>query len=288
MSTFKNYLNTYVFETELPGSGKTIAFRPITTGQIKKLLLYETSNDSDSIEDALDELINECVVKPEGFDISKLYLQDRFFLLVEMRKATRGNLFNFQTQCSSCGSQTQQVLKLSDLPIKKLSISTPAVNIPDPVELPKVQKKGKLVEKKPNVVKKEKIINISDWNILELNENISVKLMLITRKIQKEAKDIFDKRHVGKEISDVEKAIKLATLLYALSIESIITPDGEETDIPLEDREFLLNNISQTENDKILKWFDDNDFGIDFSFEAVCSQCNVTEKREIPLENFFY
>ena len=53
MSDFKKYLNVYQFETTLPGTGELIQFKPITTGQIKKLLVYEGSENLNIIENIL-------------------------------------------------------------------------------------------------------------------------------------------------------------------------------------------------------------------------------------------
>ena len=88
MSDFKKYLNVYEFETTLPGSGVTIKFKPITTGQMKKLLVYENETDPSMVEEAMDELINSSV-STEGFDVKDVWLQDRFFLLVEIRRKTK-------------------------------------------------------------------------------------------------------------------------------------------------------------------------------------------------------
>lgn len=290
MSNFKNYLNTYVFETVLPGRGDTISFKPITTGQIKKLLLYETSNEPMSMEDALDEMINECIDKPENFDVKKLYLQDRFFLLVEIRKATRGNIYSFQSECTSCGSQSQQIVKLSDLSVTYLNKNV------------KVEKKESITEKKPTTKKtaiseKKKEVKtvtyeakeeVNDWNIVKLNENISVKLSLITRDMQIIAFNMIKEKYKNGEMNEIQRTLELTTILYALSIESIITPEGEESDVSMEDKIFLLDNIQQSEQEKISNWYDVNDFGIDFSFDVECMHCHNKERKAVPVENFFY
>lgn len=287
-SNFRNYINTYVFETDLPGSGVSVSFRPVTTGQIKKLLLYETTNEPTAMESALDEMIGECVVKPENFKISDLYIQDRFYLLVEIRKATRGATYNFQTECTSCGSQTQQSINLSSLPVTKLNKSTKKQESIRPMV--NKQKKNRLVEKTDNVEIMSPEPEITEWDVVKLNDNISVRLSLVTREMQKTAFSLFMNKHGNNidNVSDVEKTIDITTTLYALCVTGIITPEGEENDLPLEERIFLLDNIQQSEQDKISQWFDSNDFGIDFSFDVRCSHCGYTEKKAVPVENFFY
>ena len=42
--SFKNYLNVYEFDTVLPGTGAKLKIKPITTGIMKELLLYESAD----------------------------------------------------------------------------------------------------------------------------------------------------------------------------------------------------------------------------------------------------
>jgi len=120
MSTnFKNYINVYEFECELPGSGKIIKYKPITTGQMKKLLIYENETSPVIQEKALDDLISSSVIDKD-FDINKLYLEDRFFLLIEMRKNTKGKKFKFDFKCPKCKTVSQQLIDLDSLKVVKL------------------------------------------------------------------------------------------------------------------------------------------------------------------------
>lgn len=271
MSNFKRYLNVYEFETVLPGSGETIKFKPITTGQIKKLLIYEGAEEPEVIEKALDEIIEGCVVT-EGFDIKKLFLPDRFFLLLELRKITKGNLYQFQSICPSCSSQSLQTVDLQKLPIKKLNIP-----VKPSVKLQKGVKKAPVVE-----VKEEPEV---EWNVIQLNKDIAVRVLPVSRGVQIQASDIMKSTFPDAPI--VEKAVNISTIIYALVIQEVITRDGVESDLSLEDKIYLLDNITQKELEKLTSWFDTNEFGIDFTFEVVCPQCLLKVKREVPMEDFF-
>ena len=116
---FVKYLNIYEFETVLPGSGKVVKFKPLTTGQLKKLLVYEKETNIIKQEEAIDELIKSCVIS-DDFDIDDLYLQDRFFLLIEIRKKTKGETYEFTFKCPECESQIINNLNLDDMPVKRL------------------------------------------------------------------------------------------------------------------------------------------------------------------------
>ena len=54
---FYDHVNVYDFSCELPGSKETIQFKPVSTGQIKKLLTYENESNYVLQEQALDDLI---------------------------------------------------------------------------------------------------------------------------------------------------------------------------------------------------------------------------------------
>lgn len=105
MSNYKKYLNVYEFDVTLPGTGETIRIKPLTTGQIKKLLIYENERDPKIIDTILDDMINDTVISPEDFTVDNLSLQDRFFLLVEIRKKSKGNLYKFKWTCPQCDTQ---------------------------------------------------------------------------------------------------------------------------------------------------------------------------------------
>ena len=120
VSNFRNYLNVYEFECTLPGSKEVIRFKPITTGQLKKLLIYEKEVSPIIQEKALDELISSSVIS-DNFDIKNLYLEDRFFLLIEIRKNTKGEIFEFNYKCPKCNTISIIKLDLNKLKVKPMS-----------------------------------------------------------------------------------------------------------------------------------------------------------------------
>lgn len=283
---FKRYLNMYEWETVLPGSGVKLKYKPITTGQIKRLLLYEDMDDVVAIENAMDNLVTECVVT-EGFNIKDLFLQDRFFLTVEIRNVTKGNKYTFPSTCLECGSQTFQTVDLAKLPVKKLKLDDITVKVP--VQSPVTpKKKGKLtiVEtnspevEKPKTVLEEK----KPWNYIKINDNIGITVNLITRRLQENVMSLLQ----DKTLTDEQRFVEVGLLSYAGAIESIITPDGTEKDISFEDKAYFINNLMPAEKEKIDEWYASHDFGIDFKFKVKCIHCENEAERVIPLENFFY
>ncbi len=114
---FKQFLNVFEFETILPGSGEKIKFKPMTTGQLKKLLSYEKNQNLKIIEDVVDNLISECVLT-KNFDINDLYLQDRFYLLIKLREKTKGSNYEITWTCPKCNSQILSIIDISKLNVK--------------------------------------------------------------------------------------------------------------------------------------------------------------------------
>lgn len=120
MSGFKQHFNVYNFSCKLPGNGETINFKPLTTKEIKKLLVYENVTEYQEVENILDEMIKSSVLDEE-FNIDDLYLQDRFFLLTEIRKKSKGETLEFEEDCPSCQSQNYHVIDLDQLLVAKLN-----------------------------------------------------------------------------------------------------------------------------------------------------------------------
>jgi len=112
----KGLIETYEFPCKLVGSGQELMIKPITTGQMKKILAYEDESDPYVVERALDKLISDCVIT-EDFNIDDLYLQDRFNLLLELRKVTKGNMYRFTYKCPKCGVENMVSIDLTKLEV---------------------------------------------------------------------------------------------------------------------------------------------------------------------------
>jgi transcription elongation factor Elf1 len=116
---FLDYVNVYEFECTLPGSKEVIKFKPVITAQIKKLLTYENETNYIIQEKALDELISSSVLS-DNFNIDDLYIYDRMFLLMEIRKKTKGEVIEFKFTCPECGSQSLNRFDLNNLKLIQL------------------------------------------------------------------------------------------------------------------------------------------------------------------------
>lgn len=111
---FYDFINVYEFSCELPGSKEEVKFKPVNTAQIKKLLTYENETNYVIQEQAIDELIASSILS-ENFDINEQYIYDRLFLLIELRKKTKGEILEFQIACPECKSQSINRVNLDEL-----------------------------------------------------------------------------------------------------------------------------------------------------------------------------
>jgi len=116
---FYDRVNVYEFTCELPGNKQEVKFKPVNTGLLKKLLTYENETNIIIQEQALDDLISSSVLS-EDFNIDELYLEDRFYLLVELRKKGKGEVLEFSLTCPQCKSQTLNRIDLDKMPVKPL------------------------------------------------------------------------------------------------------------------------------------------------------------------------
>ena len=116
---FIDRVNVYEFTCKLPGLNQEVKFKPVNTGQLKKLLTYENETNLIVQEQALDDLISSSVLS-EDFNSDELYLEDRFYLLVELRKKTKGEVLEFTYTCPKCKSQTLNRVDLNSLKVKPL------------------------------------------------------------------------------------------------------------------------------------------------------------------------
>ena len=133
-------------------------------------------------------------------------------------------------------------------------------------------------------VKKLDMSKIDD--VIQLDDNLSVKMGFITREIER---DGF--RLAKKTTAKASESMRLAEstiLIQALAIRSIITPDGEDTEVSVKDKQFFLEEIPQQLYEKITEWYEANNFGVDFKSTVNCLSCDYDEEINIPMEDFFF
>ena len=157
-----SYLNEHEFTYTVKETEEELTFKPITTGQMKNLLVYEEENMA-TVEQVLDDIVMGCVTT-DGFDVLSLTAQDRFSLLVEIRKKSKGVDYSFQVKCPKCDKIIQSGCNLDEL-----------------VDLPFKEDADKVVQ---------------------LNDKLSLEMSYIRRGVQKRATTIVEKQAKVKKWTD--------------------------------------------------------------------------------------
>ncbi len=243
----KDYVNSYEFDCVLPGTNEVINFKPITTGQLKKMLPYENESNILLVEQLLDNLISTCVLS-EGFDINSLYLQDRFFLLLEIRKKSKGEIYKFTYNCPKCKTQTPVEIDLNNLDVVKKSDNN-----------------------KP----------------FELNDKMSFDMDNITRGEQKKCYDIVEKMNIENEhLKQAEIATYMYAMAMKTfhtpdgDIDDVSIEDKVDLiDNQLQDQQYKDFTSWFIKNDFGVKF--------KFDFNCNNPDCGNTEELMIPISNFF-
>ena len=244
------YLNVYEFDEILPGTGQMIKLRPYAAADIKRLLLASDQ------EEALDTLIQNCVIT-SGFNVNDITLPDRLYLLVSLRKKTKGTTYTYTYVCPVCQSQRIVTVDLKRIKTKPLSS------------------------------------NFS--RIVKLDDNISLELKPVTRGAIKEALKRIDEMEKEKQTDLGEaKTLEQLMLIYALSIVKFITPEGEHSPTLEEALDFINNEkLPRWMFEKITEWFESLDYGIDLKIVTECDnkKCNEYKKEvkeDIQLGDFLF
>jgi len=241
------YVNSYEFDYTLPGNNEVIVYKPITTGQLKKLLPYENETDPMVVEKILDDLITSCVIS-EGFDINNLYLEDRFALLIELRKKSKGEEYSFIYTCPNCNSRTPITKDLNDLKCTKKSY---------------------------------------DNNTFKINKNLSCTIDQITRGEQKKIYEMINKENIENsnlriaQIATYSYAMSMRTFYTPEGETNDVSIEDKVNIIDGTFNDDQYNKFVKWYSDNSFG------IDFVFEFECSNKECNNKEIYSIPLTNFF-
>lgn len=242
-------INVYETDYTLP-LGKKIKVKPITTGQLKTLLVFENESNPMIIEDALDRIISSSVTTPD-FNIDTLTLQERMDLMLKLRNITKGSLYSFTHTCDKCGGDTLVSKDLNEL---------------------------------PNIPPKELSLK------LDINDRLSIVMEFPTRADQRKAyvyQDCFNEHLI---IDSTKMAdVATTTMAYAIR-DVIIDGESSEyykDDNAIQEKIDMLENLPRAVHDKLSKFFNENNFGTEFEFDYKCIHCGKVFNMTLPLNDFF-
>ena len=90
------------YELEIPSTGKKIKYRPFVVKEEKVLLLALQSDDAESIQDAVRNLLTACI-QTRGVKIDELATFDLEYIFLQIRAASVGEMIEMQVTCLDDG-----------------------------------------------------------------------------------------------------------------------------------------------------------------------------------------
>ena len=240
-------MNVFEFSCILPGSGKRIRYKPMTVKALKSMLTQEGDiSSAEAFTEMFDKLFNHCVLN-EDFDPTNLFVFDRYVLLFEIRKHTKGETSEFQLKCPECKSQSVQKIDFEDIEI---------LPVPDNI----------------------------DYTV-RLTEDLSVTMKYLTRADELMVFEIANEECRG--MSATEKETDTVIWTTAASIDEIVTPQGPQPGITLYDKKYLLENLPQPLYREVQEWHDKYKFGPDLQVKIKCPHCKHEAKQDVTNLDFF-
>lgn len=95
-------VTTPEYKVKIP-SGKELTIRPFLAQEEKILLMAieDSEKNEQSLQDALVQVLRNCIVKPADFDVMKLSAIDVDYLFVELRKKSVSDIVTLQYETAS-------------------------------------------------------------------------------------------------------------------------------------------------------------------------------------------
>lgn len=85
-------LQSAIFELELPSTKEKISYRSFTVKEEKILLISQSSNETKDQINAVKQIINNCIVAPEAFDVNRLASFDIEYIFLQLRSKSVGEM----------------------------------------------------------------------------------------------------------------------------------------------------------------------------------------------------
>jgi hypothetical protein len=110
------------YDMIVPSTGKSITYRPYVVKEEKLLLIAMESNDDKQIENAVMNIIKECVESP--LDINALTNFDVEYIFVTLRAKSVGEGIELAPKCQHCEESNTVKVDLDKVTVKNLEDQT--------------------------------------------------------------------------------------------------------------------------------------------------------------------
>lgn len=133
-------IDTPIYELELPLSKKKIKFRPFLVKEQKNLLMSLESNDSESIENNIKHVLQNCTLT-EKIDIEKLPVVDVEYYFLQLRARSVGEIVENKYRCENvveekkCNNIMETTLNLLDIKVANIKENTDVIKLTDSISI---------------------------------------------------------------------------------------------------------------------------------------------------------
>lgn len=240
---------------ELPYLRKKAIYRPMRNKELKDFLKAIEKKDEYLINASLDSILESCVSKidDEPFDVNTLCMQDRTFLLVKIKQATRGNMVKFLHAYNEDKDPVEVELDLNDF----------------------------------DVTYQDEEIE----ETLNLTNTVKITIGLATRKSEKELENWLKRYAVKNSIAD-RRYSSYATLITKVEMldDSEDESDGktwQNVDLSFAEKVKVVEDFCSSKDiEKLDELIEKMDFGVKLTFNFQHEDYS-NENEEINLLSFF-
>lgn len=240
----------------LPYAKVEVYYRPINTGEQKKILKAIESRQEHLITKVYGEVLQRIVTDWGGLDESEdfpknLYVDDQTFLLIMARGVSKGNKISFTPPCPRCEKEVKKIV----------------------IDLQKID-----VKPLPNEMFSREIdIEVPGGDIY------TTKLSVPIRADELE-KNAFAKNH-REDYSSMARTDQ-AFLSKAMMLDSV-EKDGEVEELSFEHKTRFLDLLLSEEMEKIDEYLEElSEYGFPTTIEYDCNQCGYQTEVPVDLSDF--
>lgn len=237
---------------ELPYLRKKATYRPMRNKELKDFLKAIEKRNEYLINESLDSILEQCVSKidDEPFDVDSLCMQDRTFLLVKIKQATRGNKVKFLHAYKEDRDPVEVEVDLNDFEV--------------------VYQESEIEE------------------ILNLTDTVKITIGLATRKAEKSLENWLKKYAAKDSVAD-RRYSSYATLITKVEMLDEESQDNtwEEVNLTFADKVKVIEDFcSSSDIEKLDELIEKMNFGIKLTFNFNHEDYS-NENEEINLLSFF-
>jgi hypothetical protein len=242
-------IDSPIYDLELPLSKHKIRFRPFLVKEQKNLLMAMESNDSDSIEKNIKQVLTNCTLT-EKFDVDSLPVLDIEYYFLNLRARSVGEVVENKYRCDN-------------------QITTEAGD---------VKSCGNVMESSLNILDIKVQFNKENQEVVQLTSTISVRLKYPQFSVLKKLKDLSSASDIA-----IQMIADSIDYIYDSSVEQFYY-SKEATNEELVE---FIGSLSQQQFSLIEEFFA-NMPKMEKKIEMRCSKCGFEHSIDVEgLENFF-